>query len=113
MPSCRHSDCDSNKDSVSCENSGCDSCDGIRDCRHNRPETRSLAPGLGRHGRAVTGRRSRRTEISSADDGVVVRLPAELPRLTSHVASALLAILVELTEVPVLDRPGEGVRDDR
>ena len=40
-------------------------------------------------------------------DGLVVRLPAEMPRLTRPAWRALLAILVELTEVPVLDRPSD------
>lgn len=49
--------------------------------------------------------------MSGADwenDGIRVILPAETPVVTPVVARALLAILVELTEVPVLDGPGEG-----
>ncbi|MFI6025088.1 hypothetical protein [Amycolatopsis magusensis] len=47
-------------------------------------------------------------------DGQPVRviLPVEMPVLTVAAARVLLAILVELTEVPVLDVPGEGVSDD-
>jgi hypothetical protein len=37
----------------------------------------------------------------------------EPPTLTPRGARALLAILVELTDVPVLDGPGEGNDDDR
>lgn len=52
----------------------------------------------------------------SADDldgeGITVHVPAKLPMLTTPVSRILLAILVELTEVEVLDGPlGEG-RDD-
>jgi len=43
---------------------------------------------------------------------MTVRLPAELPTLTPRAARALLAILVELTEVPVLGQPAEGASDD-
>jgi hypothetical protein len=112
MLSCRHGDCDSNELSLSCGNTACDSCDGIGECRHNGPETGPVTAESRRDGHAVTGRRSKLSEISSHDGGVTVRLPAELPTLTPRVARALLAILVELTEVPVLDRPGEGVSCD-
>jgi hypothetical protein len=40
-------------------------------------------------------------------DGLVVRLPAQAPRLTRPAWRALLAILIELTEVPVLDGPSD------
>lgn len=43
----------------------------------------------------------------------MVRVPHEPPDLTPGAARALLAILVELTDVPVLDLQGEGTRDDR
>ena len=36
-------------------------------------------------------------------DGVTVRLPVERPPLTQAASRVLLAILIELTEVPVLD----------
>jgi hypothetical protein len=49
----------------------------------------------------------------SDDERVRVILPAGTPELTPVVARALLAILVELTEVPVLDGPTEGVNGDR
>lgn len=39
---------------------------------------------------------------------VTVRLPDELPVLTATASRILLAILVELTEVEVLDGPPEG-----
>ncbi len=39
---------------------------------------------------------------------VTVRLPAELPVLNRTASRILLAILVELTEVEVLDGPMEG-----
>ncbi|WP_206794336.1 hypothetical protein [Amycolatopsis sp. MtRt-6] len=38
-----------------------------------------------------------------------VILPAGLPDLTPPVARALLAVLIEVTEVPVLDVPAEEV----
>jgi hypothetical protein len=40
-------------------------------------------------------------------DGLVIQLPAEMPLLTRPAWRALLAILVELTEVPVLDKPSD------
>jgi hypothetical protein len=40
-------------------------------------------------------------------EGLVVRLPAEAPSLTGPAWRALLVILVELTEVPVLDGPSD------
>lgn len=42
-----------------------------------------------------------------------VTLPVGLPELTPAVARGLLAILIELTEVPVLDGPVEEVNRDR
>ncbi|MFB9927952.1 hypothetical protein ACFORO_19980 [Amycolatopsis halotolerans] len=41
-----------------------------------------------------------------------VILPAELPELTPGAARALLAVLIELTEVPVLDEPAREATDD-
>jgi hypothetical protein len=111
MLTCRHSDRDSIKSALTSGNVGCDGCDGIRGCRHNTPEPRSGGPETSPVQGAVKDRESaERTpaEISSVGDGVIVRLPAELPPVTPRVASALLAILVELTDVPVLDRPEEG-----
>jgi hypothetical protein len=46
----------------------------------------------------------------STDDRVTVRVPEELPALTPRATRALLAILVELTEVPVIDTPEEENR---
>jgi hypothetical protein len=46
------------------------------------------------------------------DRAIRVILPAELPSLTPAVARGLLAILIELTEVPVLDGPAEEVDRD-
>lgn len=52
----------------------------------------------------------------SADDhgsqGVTVHLPDELPVLSRSSYRILLDILIELTEVKVLDGPAEGGRDD-
>ncbi len=42
-----------------------------------------------------------------------VILPAGLPELTPAAARALLAVLIDLTEVPVLDGPGREATDDR
>jgi hypothetical protein len=47
----------------------------------------------------------------SADHAIHVTLPGGLPELTPVVARGLLAILIELTEVPVLDGPEEVNRD--
>lgn len=44
----------------------------------------------------------------TADEPVTVRLPSELPVLTATTSRTLLAILVELTEVEVLDGPPGG-----
>ncbi len=46
------------------------------------------------------------------EDGITVHLPTEPPMLTPSISRILLAILIELTEVHVLDRPPEGDRDD-
>src|ERR1700742_1707514 len=94
------------------ENVACDGSDGIRECRHNRPQTASARGDSRRAGAAVTDGDTEQVEISSSDDGVTVRLPAELPTLTPRAAHALLVILVELTEVPVVDQPAEGASDD-
>jgi hypothetical protein len=48
----------------------------------------------------------------SEDRSIRVILPAGLPELTPAVARGLLAILIELTEVPVLDGPAEEVNRD-
>ncbi|WP_158896330.1 hypothetical protein [Amycolatopsis anabasis] len=48
----------------------------------------------------------------SEDPSVRVILPAGLPELTPAVSRTLLAILIELTEVPVLDGPVEEVNGD-
>ena len=66
--------------------------------------------------------RTERAEHAKQDkaDGrsaVMIRLPADLPPLTRSGCRALLAILVELTEVPLLNRSesdesGERGRDD-
>jgi hypothetical protein len=49
------------------------------------------------------------TSQHPANEPVQVRLPAELPTLTTSAARVLLGILVELTETPVL----EATPDDR
>ncbi len=43
----------------------------------------------------------------SGDRPIRVILTAGLPELTPAVARGLLAVLIELTEVPVLDGPAE------
>jgi len=112
MPSCRHSECDGNKRALTSGNGACDGRDGTPECRHNRLQTASAGGKSRRRGDAVTDRDREWIEISSSDDGVTVRLPAELPALTPRAARALLAILVELTEVPVLGQPAEGESGD-
>lgn len=47
------------------------------------------------------------------EEGVTVRVPIDPPEVTPGVARALLDILIELTTVPVLDRPAEGASDER
>jgi hypothetical protein len=42
---------------------------------------------------------------SEIGDGVRARLPVEPPMLSRAASRTLLTILVELTDVPVLDRP--------
>lgn len=117
MPSRRHKLCDSTKEPLNCENVHCDGIDAGCGCRHNRRETHATAAQSRRAEDAVTSpdgaSKPQWVEISSRADGVTVRVPAELPTLTPRVARLLLGILVELTEVPVLDRPEEGVSDDR
>jgi hypothetical protein len=117
MPSRRHKLRDSTKEPLTCRNAHCDGIDAGCGCRHNRRETPVTAAQTRRAEDAVTSRdgvsKPRWVEISSHADGVTVRVPAELPTLTPRVARVLLGILVELTEVPVLDRPEEGVSDDR
>ncbi|MGW4057816.1 hypothetical protein ACWEGE_06030 [Amycolatopsis sp. NPDC004747] len=48
----------------------------------------------------------------SEEPQIRVILPAGLPELTPAVARALLAVLIEVTEVPVLDVPVEEVNGD-
>jgi hypothetical protein len=44
---------------------------------------------------------------------IVVRVPAELPVLTQQVSRALLALIIELTNIEVIDEPrGEGRSHD-
>ncbi|MEV4143658.1 hypothetical protein AB0J40_08310 [Amycolatopsis sp. NPDC049691] len=45
----------------------------------------------------------------SEEPQIRVILPAGLPELTPAVARALLAVLIEVTEVPMLDMPAEGM----
>lgn len=45
--------------------------------------------------------------MSGHDEPITVRVPSELPVLTPEVCRILLDILIELTEVPVLDPPRE------
>lgn len=113
-PSCRHNDCDSKKRALTCGNAGCDGIDVGHGCRHNRSRQPLAEAQSGHVDDAVTheGARARWAEISTSDDGVTVRVPVDLPTLTPRAARALLVILVELADVPVLDRPGEGTHDD-
>ena len=49
------------------------------------------------------------TLVSEIGDDVSVRLPVEPPSLSRVASRTLLTILVELTDVPVLDKPeGRG-----
>jgi aminoglycoside phosphotransferase (APT) family kinase protein len=47
------------------------------------------------------------------EEVVEVLVPADPPEVTPRVARALFDILVELTSVPLLDRPAEGDSDAR
>jgi hypothetical protein len=105
MPSRRHNSCDGIKPATTSANVLCDGCDGIAETRHNELNIGSRTPESTRPGDAVTASIDQKSEISA----VTVRLPATLPALTPRLARALLAILVELTDVPVL----EEVRYDR
>jgi hypothetical protein len=99
MPSSRHSPCDTNEGPLTCEEAESDGCDGIANTRHSGVES---APNRGvstRRWSTVTSS----DEISPSLTGVVVHVPAEPPVLTTQAARTLLAVLVELTEVPVLD----------
>lgn len=114
VPPCRHSDCDSTKVGVTCGNVPCDGIDVGRACRHTEPKT-ALTEAQSRNPEdAVTsqGTSGVWAEISTSDE-VTVRVPTEIPTLTPRAARALFAILVELTDVPVLDQPEEGTRDGR
>ncbi len=52
------------------------------------------------------------TAARTDEDGITVRLPTELPLLTTGAARALLGILVELTEVEPPDARAGGSPDD-
>jgi hypothetical protein len=95
---------------MSSGNVRCGGCDGIPGCRHNQPETLSNGLESTQLGDAVT--RATCDKISAESGRIVVHLPAGPPVLTPRAARTLLAMLVELTEVPVLDRPGEEAGDD-
>lgn len=112
MLSCRLSECDGKEPASTRENTACDSCDGIRGCRHNGSQKAS-GPANTRHvDDAVTGDTSRKFEISSSDGEITVRFPTERPVLTRSAAHVLLGILVQLTNVEPLDEPGEGTGRD-
>lgn len=51
---------------------------------------------------------------AAASDGeaVTVHVPAELPMLTTAVSRILLSILIELTDIEILDRPQGREPDD-
>lgn len=54
---------------------------------------------------------TRSTSDSESGSPLTVRLPADLPVLTPPVSRVLLAILVELTTIPVLEgRTDEVIR---
>jgi hypothetical protein len=62
-----------------------------------------------RPSRAKPPVRKSTTVVSEIGDDVSVRLPAEPPSLSRVASRTLLTILVELTDVPVLDKPeGRG-----
>lgn len=52
------------------------------------------------------------TRGNADDERVTVRVPAELPVLNRTASRIILAILVELTEIEVLDRAVEGDERD-
>ena len=115
MPSCRHSECDSKKMLLTCGNSGCDGIGAGRECCHNRSDSAAVAGRSTRVDDAVTEPTAAApwAEISTPDDEVTLWVPTECPDLTPRASRALLAILVGMTAVPVVERPGEGTRDDR
>jgi hypothetical protein len=103
MPSCRHSGCDGIRQALSSGNVCLAGCDDIAECRHNLIGTGSNRLESSRTGHAVT----RADEIGL----LAVHFPTPVPVLTPRAARTLLGILVELTEVPVPDKPGDGVCD--
>lgn len=117
MPSCRHSYRDSKEQVLTCGNNECDGKVEGTGCRHNEPQKPATTVRWGEAGTAVTGKccagEAGWVEISSPVDGITVRLPAVLPVMTPRVGRLLLGILVDLAEVPVADKPGEEVSDDR
>jgi len=115
MPSCRHAECDSKKSVLTCGNVGCDGIDGGRECCHNRSDSAAVVGRSIPADDAVTERAAVApwAEISTPDDEVVLRVQTEVPQLTPRASRALLAILVGLTAVPVVERPGEETRGDR
>ena len=46
-------------------------------------------------------------------ESITVHVPPEIPMLTMSVSRTLLVILVELTEVKILNRSPERIRGDR
>lgn len=71
----------------------------------NTPEE-SPSPALeAETGSAVVSRCVTKPAQRASDDDVTVQLPAEPPTLTTSVARALVAILVELTTIEILNPP--------
>jgi hypothetical protein len=115
MPSCRHSECDSNKSRVTCENIGCDGIGAGRECCHNRSDSAAVAGRSTLADDAVTEQAAVAAwaEISTSEGDVTLWVPTECPELTPRASRALLAILVGLTAVPVVEQSGQGTRGDR
>ena len=115
MPSCCHSECDRHKSGVTCGNIGCDGIGAGRECCHNRSDSAPVAGRSTLADDAVTEQAAVAAwaEITTSEGDVTLWVPTEGPELTPCASRALLAILVGLTAVPVVERPGEGTRGDR
>lgn len=110
MPSCRHAEGDSKKSCLTCGNVGCDGIGGGRECCHNRSDSAAVVGQSTPADDAVTEPAAVApwAEISTPEEEVTLRVPTECPELTPRASRALLAILVGLTAVPVVNRPGGG-----
>lgn len=103
---CRHSECDGSEPASTCGNVRCDGCDGNRSCDGIGRSGHADTPHPGVENGAVTGYR----EISFPGSDFKVRVPVEPPVLTPRMARILLAMLVDATDLPVLDDPRERSR---